>query len=296
MSHQETDSEVGALLLDKSDKDSSKDNIAPFTMLFKPITKKGVFFLVFGLIFTTFYSLLPLVLTYYVGDLIDTIEDDYDDDEEIRDTTRKVGYVILVLMVLVSVFAWLAFVCACRLGSYLGVSWRYSFFKSLMHKSITWYDHNNPIEVSGQFDRHCLNIEKASGERAMIVFSGIILSISSWMYGFYQSVQLLLAGLGIVPFQIIGCLTMGYGIAKAQEIKATSYSKAMTISGEALENSKTVVGLNAQEDFYNRYSEHLKPTTKTDTLMGVLAGFGWSKLCWPILIRGYYHLLRSSID
>jgi ATP-binding cassette subfamily B (MDR/TAP) protein 1 len=276
MSDKETDIENRPLLQTNSDRKLPQTIPAPFTSLYRPITKKGVFYLIVGLIFATAYSILPLTLTYYVGNLIDTIEDDYNDDEEIRDETRKVGYVILALSGIVILLAWVAFVCACRLGSLLGVSWRYSFFESLMHKSVTWYDINNPLEVSGNFERHCRNVEKAAGERPMVVYSGIVLFAASWVWAGYVSLQLSLIGLGILPFQIVGMITLGYGIAKAQEMKAKSYGAAMSISGEALENSKTVVSLNAQETFYNNFSDKLSNTTGTDTLMGFLAGFGWS--------------------
>ena len=109
-------------------------------------------------------AVMPLFLIVF-GEMIggmdpdNSMEDMYDDISGLS----KWAFLIAALMFII---CFIAFACMNVLAERIVYKYRVAYLKSVLSQDITWFDENNPAELSAKLSQQCTLIQKAVGEKS----------------------------------------------------------------------------------------------------------------------------------
>uniref|UniRef100_A0AC34G5Z1 ABC transmembrane type-1 domain-containing protein n=1 Tax=Panagrolaimus sp. ES5 TaxID=591445 RepID=A0AC34G5Z1_9BILA len=134
---------------------------------------------------------------------------------------------------------------------------RKEFLKSILNQDIEWFDEN---EVGSLTHKMSANIEKikngASDKLAILLQAVGALSVGIGIAA-YQSWQMTLIVLVVVPFVILSLYGSARALSAAIHKEMTFYSAAGAVAEEVINGIQTVSAFNAQYFEIQRYQKHL---------------------------------------
>ncbi|CAD5208160.1 unnamed protein product [Bursaphelenchus xylophilus] len=148
--------------------------------------------------------------------------------------------------------------CLGQCGEALTKKLRYEAFKNLMRQDIGFYDdkRHNTGKLSTRFSTDAPNVRYVF-TRLPVLFSSIVTLIGAIVIGFVYGWKLALILLAIVPLILASGyfeLQMKFG----KQMRDTELlEEAGKIASEAVENIRTIAGLNKQLVFHYKYTMHL---------------------------------------
>ena len=237
-------------------------------------------FLIFsiGILATTISAISPAVQIYQTGEILEDIEEDYNNKEEFYESERTLAFTNYVLGVVTIIVGTISVVSFIKIRTRQGLFWRQAYFSALTRKPIEWFDKRNPAELGTSIDRDCNTIELGTGEKAMVFLSGIIFFIFSWILCFYLSIEITLVLLLKLPISLLCHYIAQKSSESIIKEKKELYQTAGAIAEECLEGIKTVASCNAQHMIAKRYQTELEPLKNSGTLMGIINGIAWGVL------------------
>lgn len=156
---------------------------------------------------------------------------------------------------------------------------RIKFFRSVVEQEIGWFDLNTVGELNSKIAEDIGKIAGGMGD----VFSVLIQKISTFILGFIvaYSVGPALAGIItiVIPAIIIGGFFMGKFVGNMTTKELKAYSKASSVSQEAIDGIRVVTIFEGQDRETERYDQALeaaeKQGIKKGVVQGVFAGYIW---------------------
>ena len=213
------------------------------------------------------------------------------DLETFYEEERKIAYYNYVLGMITEIMGWIAIVSFVKIGIRQGLFWKQAYFKAVANQPIKWFDKRNPAELGVAIDKDCDAIEHATGEKAMLILSGVIFVLGSWLVTLYLSIELTLVFALKLPIEMGSYYLVKSTTDKLILQRQELYQSAGGIAEESLEGIKTVASCNAQERVAKRYQTELEPLKTSGALIGLINGMAWGTLFFQFLFfigLGYY--------
>uniref|UniRef100_A0AC35TYI8 ABC transmembrane type-1 domain-containing protein n=1 Tax=Rhabditophanes sp. KR3021 TaxID=114890 RepID=A0AC35TYI8_9BILA len=171
-----------------------------------------------------------------------------------------------------------AFVGSCiglgRSGEGLTKKLRFETFKNLLRQDISFYDNkrHNTGKLSTRFSTEVPNIRFVF-TRLPLLFSALVTFVASLSVAIYMGWQLALILTIVIPLMIsAGYFEMQMRMGK-QLRDTKQLEEAGKIASEAVENVKTVQGLNKQREFHAQYCAKLEQPYKNNMKVGQISSF-----------------------
>ena len=253
---------------------------ASFMTMYKYAEGYDYVITILGLISTSVFSLTPIYIILAIGEILNKLEDDEDTGRDFYEDMREIAFKCYICSIIALVTCWFAVITFVKVGNRQGMMWRKIYSKVLLNKPIQWFDENNPSEMGSSVDSDCNAIEHGCGEKVMILFSTVLFFLGSVVIGFFLNLELALLSLVQLPFHAYSGYLVDRATVKAGIERQEKYKVAGGIAEESFEGIKTVASCNAQESRARKYQAELEPLRKTDTLMGLVSGFGWGLFFW----------------
>ncbi|KAE9553369.1 hypothetical protein FO519_003432 [Halicephalobus sp. NKZ332] len=182
--------------------------------------------------------------------------------------------------------------CLGRCGEALTKKLRLNAFTNLMRQDVGFYDdqRHNTGKLCTRFATDAPNVRYVF-TRLPVVISSIVTLLGSVVIGFIYGWQLALILLAIIPLILAsGYFEMQMSFGKAMR-DTESLEGAGKIASEAVENIRTVQGLNKQLIFHEKYIQHLqdpfKQNMKQAHIYGGVFAFSQSVMFFMYAISFY---------
>uniref|UniRef100_A0A7E4VKT7 p-glycoprotein n=1 Tax=Panagrellus redivivus TaxID=6233 RepID=A0A7E4VKT7_PANRE len=152
-----------------------------------------------------------------------------------------------------------------RCGEALTKKLRYEAFKNLLRQDIGFYDddRHGTGKLCTRFATDAPNVRYVF-TRLPVVMSSVVTLIGAIIIGFMYGWQLALVLLAVIPLILAsGYFEMSMQFGKAMQ-DSQLLEEAGKVAGEAVENIRTVQGLNKQFIFHEKYVHHLQEPFKAN--------------------------------
>jgi ABC-type multidrug transport system fused ATPase/permease subunit len=129
-------------------------------------------------------------------------------------------------------------------------------------------------------------MQKGMGEDIALFIQFFTTFVFGFALGFWQGWELTLLLLGIAPvLAACGALMMKL-ISGSQSAEQLAYGEAGAVVSEVLAGLRTVVGLGAEQQMLNRYSDKLVNATQAEIKNGWFQGLGMG-VTWSLFFFAY---------
>ena len=281
------DIEQTALLESKT----SKSQEPSFKLLFQFSYRADLLILSIGLLAMTVIAISPAVQIIQTGEILDIIEEDYQDIDTFYESERSLAFTNYVLGGITVVAGIIGVVSFVKFRTRQGLHWKQAYFRAMANQPIKWFDKRNPVELGNAVDTDCTAIEMGLGDKLMVVFSAIIFFLFSWGLCLYYSLEITLVLLLKLPISFGSHFAAMKTSEKILKEKQELYQRAGGIAEESLEGIKTVASCNAQHIIAKRYQSELEPLKTSGILMGIINGISWGVYFFQFLFfvgLGFY--------
>ena len=211
--------------------------------------------------------------------------DQDEDREEVYKTTRKVALFMYGIAGVLLYTGFVASYCFARVGQTVSISFRKAYFKSILHRDISFFDHP-PSSLPAQLTRDCDLIEAGTGEKLLSLVEVIAVIVSISVTGALVCPQVFLIGLIVVPVGVVGNGLSSLAAGLGASIKEKTYLTAGSISEGAVGEIKTVGAFNAQDHISRRYNRELKQSGEMQFRLNGLKGVGWGVAWMGVMALG----------
>jgi ATP-binding cassette subfamily B (MDR/TAP) protein 1 len=252
---------------------NAKPPRASFIALFKYAECMDIFLMLFGTFGAMIMGGIQPVLFLLLGELFNNI-----DAEEVKqsyyDSAVEIAIYLTIFGGVFMVSSYIAVTSWIFVGSRQGYYYRRELFKSILHKDPEWYDERNVAELPGGLIGDSLKIERATGDKLIVLIFVITMVLASLIMALIVATQLTLICFAIGPFTFIGLYITSSAMEQSARQFDTSYKKAGGIAEEALTEIKTVAAHNAQEYESSMYDSALGESQKSMLINGIKRGAG----------------------
>ncbi|KAI9564998.1 ABC protein [Daphnia sinensis] len=193
--------------------------------------------------------------------------------------------VFLVLAVVAAIAGFVQTFTFSLAGSRLLLELRILSYQSILNQEISWFDRpeNNVGALCTRLMSDPFNIQAVIGLRTGAVIQGISSLIFSLILAFYYQWKLALVGFIFVPvLLIVFVIDSKLGVTQNSVEENKCIEDSNRVATETISNIRTVVGLNKQEYFREKYKEMLK--------------MGQQTLRRRAAVRGLVCALASNLD
>ncbi|KAL3307912.1 hypothetical protein Ciccas_013563 [Cichlidogyrus casuarinus] len=150
------------------------------------------------------------------------------------------------------------------------------YFAASLRQDEAWFQTARVGSLISKITDNVDRIESGIGEK----LTSFITQLSTFLCGIIVSFtlgwELALIGFTGVPLMAGAFASVGILTAKFSAKEQVSYSEAASVSGEVLQNIKTVKAFGGEQDSCNRYSAHLKKAERIfilkETILGITYG------------------------
>ena len=144
----------------------------------------------------------------------------------------------------------------------VGYEYKYRYLYAVLKQEAAWFDANNSQELPSKISAEWDKIQKASGEKFIMIYNGIATSLGGFISAFSVGWKYAFAALGTFPFLMVGLILLIVGI-KAGYIKAAAaYAKSGGYVEQALNNIKVVAAFGQEKREIDNYTKHLDEAKK----------------------------------
>jgi ATP-binding cassette subfamily B (MDR/TAP) protein 1 len=230
------------------------------------------FILSIGSFLSVLYGLLPAILSSKIGEIFQQLSDHSKSElySEIQDVS--------LIMVILGTAGFLIGTCSVVTFSYIGsrntLLYRTRLFKKLINKPIWWYDTHRAENLSVNLHSDLELIEKATGEKVMVIIYSSAMFASGWISAFVICTPLALIAVGQVPIFILARYIIDN--PSKEPISTQSYIEAKEICNESLQGIKTVSALCVGDELAEKYKEKESRGMQEEFKHGLGTGVGWA--------------------
>ena len=270
---------------------NAKDQDLSFKILLQFANRLDLLIFSIGFLATSISAISPSIQIIQTGEVLDIIEENFQDMDTFYESERTVAFTNYILGVIAVVLGMIGVVCFVQFRTRQGLLWKQAYFRAMANQPIKWFDKRNPAELGSAIDTDCNAIEMGIGDKFMLILSGIVFFLFSWLLCFYYSIEITLVLLLKLPISFGSHLLAMKTSENILKEKQDLYQKAGGIAEESLEGIKTVASCNAQHIIAKRYQAELEPLKTSGMLMGVINGVAWGLFFFQFLFfvgLGFY--------
>jgi ATP-binding cassette subfamily B (MDR/TAP) protein 1 len=163
----------------------------------------------------------------------------------------------LIIGSLVWVFSFIFFTFWSIIAEKVGYEFKYRYLQAVLRQEAAWYDEKETLELPSKISQECAKIQKATGEKFIMIYYGIGTSCGGFISAFAVGWKYAFAALGTMPILILGLcfLTVGIKLGYAKSVK--SYAKSGAYAEQALNNMKVVAAFGQEKREIDNYVKHL---------------------------------------
>jgi ATP-binding cassette subfamily B (MDR/TAP) protein 1 len=193
----------------------------------------------------------PLMMVVF-GDLMDVLG-----QQVAGDTMRAAFNTIALKMLFLAVGS---FVCGWAgeatwkvTGLRQSAMWRKTYLTAILRQDITWFDVNNPGQLSSKIAENTQLIEQGMGAKLGLGSRMLIQGLSGLAIAFYYAWDMALVLLALAPVPMFGAWFFSYSATTASGEMSAAYSKAGSTANESLSELRTVAALGAENRQADKY-------------------------------------------
>ncbi|CAG9313890.1 unnamed protein product [Blepharisma stoltei] len=252
------------------------DSKASAKLLFSQAGKYEWTLIAIGFITMLLFRLFPMYLFYLLGEVVEAVYENPDDDDEFYDQMREAAIWMIVGGVACLMVGWIAVICFLIAAKSISLKWRSVYFHSIINKPVKWYDRNNPSELSSAIDMDIDAIEQGVGLKFFLQLPMAISYPMLFIFAGIINLQLTLIALIPIPLQFFAFTAYEKVTIDSSFNKQEKYKSAGGIAEESFEGVKTIASCNAQKPRTELYHSELKNLRDETTKIGVYQGFLYS--------------------
>ncbi|CAG9321676.1 unnamed protein product [Blepharisma stoltei] len=241
--------------------------------LYKYATYTDFFLFVVGFISSAALGAIQPLFFLFMGDFFGSM-DQNTSKNEFYDASKIVSYELIGSAVVFTIAGTLAVMCLVNVGARQGFHYRREFFKAIINSDPSWFDLRNVAELPQSIATETLMIERATGDKLVILIQGASMIISSIIIAIVKGLQLTLFCFIFMPTVTAGFILTHQGLEQNAKMADTSYKAAGGVAEEALQEIKTVSSMNGQKHEAKKYTERIKDSQKSMITAGLKVGGG----------------------
>ncbi|CAG9313892.1 unnamed protein product [Blepharisma stoltei] len=282
-SHNNTEEGEDSKPLVKPDDITSK---ASLKLLFSHASKWELTLLAIGSSMVLIFRLFVIFLFYQMGEVVEAVYDNPDDDDELYEQMRDAAIWMLIGGVVSLLIGWIAVILILIAAKGISLKWRSVYFHSIINKPAKWYDRNNPSELSSSIDMDIDAIEQGVGLKFFLQLPMAISYLGLFIGAAIINLQLTLVALIPIPLQFLGFVVYEKVTIDSTFNKQEKYKSAGGIAEESFEGVKTIASCNAQKPRTELYHSELETLKEETTKTGIYQGFLYALTAAIFFIMG----------
>lgn len=230
------------------------------------------FILSLGSFLAILYGILPTLLSSKIGEIFQQLSDS--SKSELYSEIQDVSLIMLIL----GAAGFIIGTCSVVIFSYIGsrntLLYRTRLFKKFINKPIWWYDTHRAENLSVNLHSDLELIEKATGEKIMVIIYSSVMFASGWITAFVICTPLALLAVGQVPIFLLARYIIDN--PSRESISNQSYIEAKEICKESLQGMRTVSALCVEDELAEKYKEKESRGMREEFRHGLGTGVGWA--------------------
>ena len=193
----------------------------------------------------------PLMMVVF-GDLMDVL------GQQVAGDTMRAAFNTIALNMLYLALG--SFVCAWTgeatwkvTGLRQSAMWRKTYLTAILRQDITWFDINNPGQLSSKIAENTQLIEQGMGSKLGLGSRMFVQGLAGLAIAFYYAWDMALVLLALAPVPMFGAWFFSYSATTASGEMSAAYSKAGSTANESLSELRTVAALAAETRQADKY-------------------------------------------
>lgn len=235
----------------KRDQEKGK---ASFKDLFRYASLKDILLISLGTMSAMIMGGLQPIFVYSTGTLFGSIGANSSPDDFYNLTVNISRSMVYCGIIYITV-SYIAVMCFIIVGTRQSFHFRKRYLAAVLKCDPFWFDKRPLGEISLSISSETLKIERAVGDKLILLIIACSTMISSICISLYVGTQLALICFCFGPFIAGGFMIANDGMEKTTQSNNQSYKKAGGIAEEALQEIKTVSVLNGQKYESFKYKE-----------------------------------------
>jgi ABC-type multidrug transport system fused ATPase/permease subunit len=219
--------------------DSDDHHKASFFDLFKHSKRIDIILMIVGGFGALVMGGIQPIFFYLIGSIYNEVDPESGREDYYESATNIAKYLIIFAAVFM-VASYIAVTSWIFVGSRQGYYYRRELFNSIIRQDPEWYDENNVAELPGGLMSDSLKIERATGDKLILLIAMIAMILASFIMAIIVATQITLICLALGPLTLLGVYVMSTAMEESARKTNTSYKKAGGITEEVLNEIKTV--------------------------------------------------------
>ncbi|CAG2164999.1 unnamed protein product [Oppiella nova] len=215
-------------------------------------------YIVIGLLCSTLFGLNVPAYAFIFGSLVDVFATNQDHDVLYNES-------VIYAIYFVALGAGIAVTSITQISSFgiaserLTMRLRKQAFSSILRQEIGWFDQqeNSTGSLCSRLSSDAANIQGASGSRMSVISQAVSTFLASCIFGFVFNWKLSLLTLAFMPFIIFSVMLSMRIVSKLSTTDKEATEQASKIAIEAISGIRTVVSLNQEKYFLQKYTQVL---------------------------------------
>lgn len=139
----------------------------------------------------------------------------------------------------------------------VGYEYKHRYLQAILRQEAAWYDERDALELPSKISQECSNIQKATGEKFIMIYYGLATSVGGFITAFAIGWKYAFAALGTFPILMLGLAFLTVGIKLGYAKSAKAYAKSGAHAEQALNNMKVVSAFGQEKREIDNYVKHL---------------------------------------
>jgi len=251
-----------------------KPNLCKTSELFQYLTGVDRLMLIVGSLAALGAGLAMPAFVFFFGRLTDSFDPAKGGDDTINEIT-KLSKIFLIIGGVVWVLSYLFFSFWSIIAEKVGYEYKYRYLYAVLRQEAAWFDEKDSQELPSKISSECSKIEKASGEKFIMIYNGLATSLGGFITAFVIGWKYAFAALGTFPFLVAGLMFLFAGIKSGYTRAALAYAKSGAYAEQALSNIKVVSAFGQEKREIENYVRHLDEAKKAGQFGKLIIAFSF---------------------
>lgn len=206
------------------------------------------------------------------GDLMDVMGLQVAGDN-MKDSFNDIALKMVLLGAICFVCAWIGEAGWKVSGLRQSAMWRKTYLTAILRQDVSWFDTNNPGELSSKIAESTQLIEEGIGSKLSLGSRMFMQGVVGMALAFYYAWDMALVLMAISPVAIFGAWFFSHSATTASGEMSKAYSKAGGTANESLSELRTVAALGAEDRQAEKYVNSLDEAKRAGIRKSYRCGF-----------------------
>lgn len=240
----------------KEEEEAEEQGTASLGELFRYATPFDALCMLLGFIGSGAVGAAQPCMMVLFGDLMDVMGLQTAGDA-MKDSFNDIALKMVLLGALCFVCAWIGEAGWKVSGLRQSAMWRKTYLSAILRQDITWFDTNNPGELSSKIAESTQLIEEGIGSKLSLGSRMLMQGVVGMVLAFYYAWDMALVLMAISPVAIFGAWFFSHSATTASGEMSKAYAMAGGTANESLSELRTVAALGAEERQAEKYISSL---------------------------------------